>query len=287
MTWLNMSPKGRHHTCSGGSVIQVFTHESPKIGHTIRKQKPSSELVFISELINQNHSWNSYSSITPCLTEGYASAHHIQVCLWDGCISDVTTHQCDTDWLPGAIQGAADAKARRQLGAGPKAVADSFGWCLRPFFGGGHLHRILLGRAPEWFRWTTGKETPQLIQVDSIFGCQVFWMFYLFLSKTESSVQSLSRVRLFATPWIAARQASLSITNSRSLLKLIFAHRVGDAIQPSHPLSSPPPPAPNPSQHQGLFQWVNSSHEVAKYWSFSFSISPCNEHPGLISFRMD
>ena len=64
------------------------------------------------------------------------------------------------------------------------------------------------------------------------------------------------------------------------------AHRVGDAIQPSHPLSTSPP-APNPSQHQGLFQWVNSSCEVAQYWSFSFSISPSNEHPGLISFRMD
>ena len=64
-------------------------------------------------------------------------------------------------------------------------------------------------------------------------------------------------------------------------------HRVGDAIQPSHPLSSPSPPAPNPSQHQDLFQWVNSSHEVPKYWSFSFSISPSNEHPELISFRMD
>ena len=46
------------------------------------------------------------------------------------------------------------------------------------------------------------------------------------------------------------------------------AHRVGDAIQPSHPLSSPPPPAPNPSQHQGLFQWVNSSNEVAKVLEF-------------------
>ena len=45
-------------------------------------------------------------------------------------------------------------------------------------------------------------------------------------------------------------------------------HQVGDAIQPSHPLSSPPPPAPNPSQHQGLFQWVNSSHEVAKVLEF-------------------
>ena len=64
-------------------------------------------------------------------------------------------------------------------------------------------------------------------------------------------------------------------------------HRVGDAIQPSHPLSSPSPPAPNPSQHQSLFQWVNSSHEVAKVLSFSFSITPSKEHPGLISFRMD
>ena len=63
-------------------------------------------------------------------------------------------------------------------------------------------------------------------------------------------------------------------------------HRVGDAIQTSHPLSSPSPPAPNPSRHQGLFQSVNSSHEVAKYWSFSL-ISPSNEHPGLVSFRMD
>ena len=61
-------------------------------------------------------------------------------------------------------------------------------------------------------------------------------------------------------------------------------HWVGDAIQPSRPLSSPSPPASNPSQHQGLFQWVNSSHE---YCSFSLSISPSNEHPGLVSFRID
>ena len=65
-------------------------------------------------------------------------------------------------------------------------------------------------------------------------------------------------------------------------------HWVSDAIQPSHSLSSLSPPAPNPSQHQSLFQWVNSSHEVAKkYWSFSFSIIPSKETPGLISFRMD
>ena len=64
-------------------------------------------------------------------------------------------------------------------------------------------------------------------------------------------------------------------------------HWVCDAIQSSHPLSSPSPPALNLSQHQGLFQWVSSSHEVAKYWSFNFTISPSNEYPGLISFRMD
>ena len=63
-------------------------------------------------------------------------------------------------------------------------------------------------------------------------------------------------------------------------------HQVGDALQPCHPLSSPSPPAPNPSQHQGLFQWINSSHEVPKNWSFSFSISPSKEIPGLMSFRM-
>ena len=69
----------------------------------------------------------------------------------------------------------------------------------------------------------------------------------------------------------------------------IQVHQVGDAIQPSHPLSSPSPPAPNPSQHQGFFQWVNSLHEYfwQKYWSFGFSIIPSKEIPGLIPFRMD
>ena len=63
-------------------------------------------------------------------------------------------------------------------------------------------------------------------------------------------------------------------------------HWVSDAIQPSYPLSSPSPPAFNLSQHQGLFQWVSSSHRVAK-WRFNFNISPSNEYSGLISFRMD
>ena len=63
---------------------------------------------------------------------------------------------------------------------------------------------------------------------------------------------------------------------------------VGEAIQPSHPLSSPSLPAFNLSQHQGLFKWVTVRIRWLKYWSFSFNISPSNEHPGLISsFRMD
>ena len=64
-------------------------------------------------------------------------------------------------------------------------------------------------------------------------------------------------------------------------------HRVGDAIQPSHPLSSPSPPAFNLAQHQGLFQSVSSPHQLAKVLEFQLHISPSNEYPGLISFRMD
>ena len=63
-------------------------------------------------------------------------------------------------------------------------------------------------------------------------------------------------------------------------------HRVGDAIKPSHPLSSPSPPAFSLSQHQSLFRWVNTSHEVAKVLEFSFSIIPSKEIPRLTSFRM-
>ena len=70
-------------------------------------------------------------------------------------------------------------------------------------------------------------------------------------------------------------------------LAQIHVHQVGDAIQPSHPLLSPSPPAFNCSQHQGIFQGVSSSHRWPKYWSFSFSISYSNEYSGLISFRMD
>ena len=101
-----------------------------------------------------------------------------------------------------------------------------------------------------------------------------------------SSVQSLSRVQLFATPWIAERQASLSITNSRSLLKLTSIESEmpsSHLILYHHLLLLPPIP---PSIR--VFSNKSTLHmRWPKYWSFSFSISPSNEHPGLISFRMD
>ena len=101
-----------------------------------------------------------------------------------------------------------------------------------------------------------------------------------------SSVQSLSHVRLFATPWIAVCQAFLSITNSWSLPKRMST----ESVMPSshlilcRPLSSCPQPLPA----SGSFSSESTLHmRWPKYWSFSFSISPSSEHPGPISFRMD
>ena len=101
-----------------------------------------------------------------------------------------------------------------------------------------------------------------------------------------SSVQSLSRVRLFATPWIAARQAFLSITISWSSLRLTSIKSV---MPSSHlilcrllSLLPPIPPSIRVFSNESTLRM-----RWPKYWSFSFSISPSKEHPGLISFRMD
>ena len=83
------------------------------------------------------------------------------------------------------------------------------------------------------------------------------------------------------------RTPGLPVHHQLSEFTQTHAHRVGDAIQPSHPLSTPSPPTFNLSQHHGLFQCVSSSHRWPKYWSCSFSISPSNEYSGLISFSMD
>ena len=101
-----------------------------------------------------------------------------------------------------------------------------------------------------------------------------------------SSVQSLSRVQLFATPWTGAHQASLSITNSRSLLKLMSI----ESVMPSNHLILSRSLLLLPSIFPSIRVFSNESVlpiRWPKYWSFSFNISPSNEHSGLISFRMD
>ena len=107
------------------------------------------------------------------------------------------------------------------------------------------------------------------------------------LSRVQfSSVQSLSRVQLFATPWTAAHQASLSITNSRSPPKPMSIESVMSSshLILCHPLLLLPSIFPSIK----VFSNESTLHmRLPKYWSFSFSVSPSNEHPGLISFRMD
>ena len=101
-----------------------------------------------------------------------------------------------------------------------------------------------------------------------------------------SSVQPLSRVRLFATPWIAARQASLSITNSQSSLKLTSI----ESVMPSSHLILCRPLLLLPQIPPSIRVFSNESTlrmRWPKYWSFSFSIIPSKEIPGVISFRMD
>ena len=122
------------------------------------------------------------------------------------------------------------------------------------------LSRVQLLATP----WTTAYQAPPSMG----FSRQEHWSGVPLPSpEGPHSVQLLSCVRLPATPWIAAHQASLSITNSQSLLKLMPI----ESVMPSSHLillSSPSPPAPNSSQHQGLFQWVSSSHQVTKVLEF-------------------
>ena len=126
------------------------------------------------------------------------------------------------------------------------------------------------------------------MNAEYIYVCNLTYNLYKRFGITDqfSSVQSLSRVRLIATPWIAARQTSLPITNSRSLLKLMS---IKSMMPSSHlilcrPLLLLPPIPPSirvfSNESTLRMRWP-------KYWSFSFSISPSNEHQEMISFRID
>ena len=121
---------------------------------------------------------------------------------------------------------------------------------------------------------------------DEIGSSQI--IYFLFNSESVDSVQFSSVTQLCLTLCDPMNCSSPGLRVHHQLLEFTQTnvHQVSDAIQPSHPLSSPSPPAPNPSQHQCLpvsqlfMRWP-------KYWSFSFNIIPSKDIPGLISFRMD
>ena len=141
-------------------------------------------------------------------------------------------------------------------------------------FSSHHLH----------FSWNSHKQSQTFVMIaEQIIKSKTF----LYMSSLQfSSVQLLSRVWFFATLWIAARQASLSITNSRSLPKFMSIK----SVMPSSHLILCHPLLLLPSILPSIRVFYNESGlhmRWPKYWSFSFSISPSNEHPGPISCRMD
>ena len=158
---------------------------------------------------------------------------------------------------------------------------------------GSSVHGILQARVLECVSMPSSRQSSQsrvLTQVP-LFAGRFFTIWatrglYIYISVQVSSVQSLSHVQLFATPWIAACQASLPITSSRSSLKLMSIK----SVMPSshlilcHPLFLLPPIPPSirvfSNESTLRMRWP-------KYWSFSFNIIPSKEIPGLISFRMD
>ena len=157
---------------------------------------------------------------------------------------------------------------------------------------GSSVHGILQARILEWvampcsrgFSWPRDRTC---ISYVSCIGRQVLYHYHTWesqrrfqFSSVAQSCPTLCNPINRSTPGLPVHHQLLESTQTH-------VHWVGDAIQPSHPLSSLSPPALNLYQHQGLFKWINSPHQVAKYWSFSFNISPTNEHTGLISFRID
>ena len=134
-----------------------------------------------------------------------------------------------------------------------------------------------------WHLQNVGNKHPYMISYFFLFAHSLIWLLDRLSISQFSSVQSLSRVWLFATPWTTACQASL-VHHQIPEFTQTHAHRVGDAIQPSHPLLSPSPPGPIPSQHQGLFQWVNSSHEVAKVLEFQLQHQPFQWTPRTLGW---
>ena len=153
----------------------------------------------------------------------------------------------------------------------------------------------LFSKDPQWLhRPSLTRSLPSSLVLTSLIPKAVLWkkllsLYLLLYLKTRvqfNSVQSLSHVRLFVTPWTAVQQASLFITNSRSLLKLMFA----ELVMPSNHLILCRPLLLLPSIFPSIRVFSNESvlHiRWTKFWSFRFSISPSNEYSGLISFGVD
>ena len=161
---------------------------------------------------------------------------------------------------------------------------------------GSSVHGIFEAKLLEWvaISCSRGSSWPRDQTHLSRISCLGRWILYHWASWEApknasvqfSSVQSLSHVQLFATPWTAARQASLSITNSRNPLKPMSI----ESVMPSNHLILCRPFLLLPSIFPSIRVFSNESAlriRWPKYWSFSFNISPSNEHQGLISFRMD
>ena len=158
----------------------------------------------------------------------------------------------------------------------------------------GGLQYVRLQRVRHsWVTKHTQRKGNRLFKVWGGFGAWIsvwdVWI-YLLISLTNGPLihQFSSATQSCLTLWHPMDCSTPGLPVHRRLPKLTqtHVHWVGDVIQPFHHLLSPSPLAFNLSQHQGLFQWVSSSHQVAKVLEFYFSISPSNEYSGLISFRM-
>ena len=136
---------------------------------------------------------------------------------------------------------------------------------------------------PEMKRNTENKKNLVEIQIVKLLNT------YIEITRIKATSQFSSVAQLCPTFWdpMDCRTPGFPVHHQQSELAQTHVHWVGDAIQPSHPLWSPSPPACNLSQPQDLFQWVSSSSQVNKYWSFNFSMNPSNAYSGLTSFRKD
>ena len=137
---------------------------------------------------------------------------------------------------------------------------------------GSSIHWILQARILEWvaISFSRGSSQPRdRTQVSRIAGVGFnLWATREAIQTFSVQFSSVAQTCLTLCDPMNHRMPGLPVHHQLPEFTQTHAHRAGDAIQPSHPLSSPSPPAPNPSQHQSLFQWVNSSHEVAKVLEF-------------------